>query len=113
MEHKQDTNTDIPVSNIDMQQIVQEGYALKKSSQLLGGWKRRYLQLTSDKQLSYYTDETMTVKRVPISLDDITKSDIKVSSKSFNSKHHGFVPYIMDIHNKPTKTFVSLITDSA
>ena len=38
---------------------VKEGWVLKKGPQKLSGWKKRFLQLTENKQLGYYIDDSM------------------------------------------------------
>eukprot|EP01083_Nonionella_stella_P224138 798122_1 len=69
---------------------IKEGWILKKGPQKLAGWKKRYLQLSSKQQLGYYTDESMVCKKGTIFLKNLTIHHIKRSSKTSDSKHHGF-----------------------
>ena len=68
---------------------IKEGWVLKKGPQTLAGWKKRYLQLSANKQLGYYTDESMVQKKGTIFLNGLNIHDIKRSSKTSDSKHHG------------------------
>merc|ERR1712228_89105 len=67
-----------------------EGWVLKKGPQKLAGWKKRYLQLTGNKQVGYYTDDSMVKKKGTIWLASRTINHIKRSTKTSDSKHHGF-----------------------
>ena len=61
----------------------------------MAGWKKRYVQLNGNKQISYYTDESMVVRKGNIYLKGLTIHHIKRSSKTTDSKHHGLSIYIM------------------
>eukprot|EP00485_Elphidium_margaritaceum_P009071 CAMPEP_0202686624 /NCGR_PEP_ID=MMETSP1385-20130828/2373_1 /ASSEMBLY_ACC=CAM_ASM_000861 /TAXON_ID=933848 /ORGANISM="Elphidium margaritaceum" /LENGTH=489 /DNA_ID=CAMNT_0049341239 /DNA_START=24 /DNA_END=1493 /DNA_ORIENTATION=+ len=71
--------------------VVKEGWSYKKGPQTFMGWKRRFIQLKgSNKQLNYYTDETMVQKKGTVFLSGLSIHHIARSTKTSDSQHHGF-----------------------
>ena len=70
-------------------EIVKQGWSMKKGPQSYTGWKRRYLRLTSDKKLEYFTDDDLTQHKGTISIESLSVYQIQKSSKASDSKHFG------------------------
>eukprot|EP01084_Bolivina_argentea_P277899 474606_1 len=74
----------------DDKKIIKKGWVLKKGPQSLAAWRNRYIQLTNNQEIEYYTDESMNVIKGIITLNGLTINDIKQSSKTYDAKHFGF-----------------------
>eukprot|EP01084_Bolivina_argentea_P255747 430287_1 len=72
---------------------IKEGWVLKKGPQTLAGWKQRYIQLNTKREIAYYTDESMKYQKGIIFLNGLTIHHIKpykASLPASDSKHSGF-----------------------
>ena len=92
-------------------EIAKQGWAMKKGPQSYTGWKKRFLRLTTDQQLSYFTDDDLMEQKGTVPLNGLNIYQIQKSSKSADSKQfglfHSLYIFLQNVHN----SFV-LCTDS-
>jgi len=80
---------------------------MKKGPQAYTGWKKRYIQLTNDKKLEYFTDDDLSQQKGTVYLADLSIYQIQKSSKSSDSKHFGFSI------NTPSRNFLFCVASSS
>mmetsp|Transcript_49521 Transcript_49521/g.60794 ORF Transcript_49521/g.60794 Transcript_49521/m.60794 type:complete len:366 (+) Transcript_49521:218-1315(+) len=72
-------------------EIVKKGFVFKKGEGTFAGWKLRYIKLSSNKTIQYYTDNNMSTLKGSIHLSGILSDDIKMSNKTNGNDTFGFM----------------------